>query len=398
MISYQEALTRVLEAASPLPPEYLSLEQSLHYALLETVTAPEDLPPFDRSAMDGYAIAEATNTHYYSVVGEIHAGDPVHRALVAGECVRIATGGHVPEGANRVIPKELAQEAKNGKRVQFSKGPNTSFIRSKGEDCKKGAVLLEEGQLLMPTDLALLASIGHTLFPVIERPKIAHLTTGDEVVPPSEAPQAGQIRNSNGILVQSFLQSHHFDLVQQAHLGDDEAQIAEWISTWQSQAHVLLISGGASVGPKDFAPDLLKTSGYRGAFSRVAIRPGKPVFFGYQEDHYAFVLPGNPGSHLAILRLLVLPLLQKLAGRAPSDTLVKAQLSETGTYRPDSRETFLPGHLISTGNDSRVSIPQWQSSGDVVSFAQANVLVRIPEEQEVPPAGTFVECLPLYPA
>ncbi|MEM6885234.1 MAG: molybdopterin molybdotransferase MoeA [Verrucomicrobiota bacterium] len=393
LTSLVDALAVIRTLSEPLAEIKLPLTYALHSVLAQPVTAPEDIPPFSRSAMDGYALNEKKDTLTYSIQGEVHAGETHRTPLKAGQCIRIATGAPIPAGTNRVIPKELAQESGEDQSVTFDHLPEPRFIRHAAEDAHAGDTLLAARNPLTAGDLSLLATIGATSPVVFPLPVIAHLTTGDELVAPEETLGPGQIRDSNSILVRSFLQSHHLLLQHQSRSSDNSSDISQWIEEQSEESDVLLISGGASVGPRDFPPQLLQQAGFSCEFSRLNLRPGKPVFFGKRKDTYAFVLPGNPGSHLTVLRLLVLPLLQILCSRKNAIPRIQAQVENSQTYSPNSRHTFLPGRLERMENEYHVSLNTWRSSGDVVSLSRANCLVEIPSDTEL---SSPANCIPLF--
>lgn len=392
----QQALEILQVQTQPLPAVSRPLTDALHSVLAQSYSAPEDIPPFSRSAMDGYALGAPSDTTTYHITGDTHAGETYSASLTSGQCIRIATGAPVPDGTTRVIPKELAQESPDRQQVTFESVPDVSFIRQRGEDAKQGDTLLPAGSSLTAGNLSLLASIGVTDPAVYPLPLIAHLTTGNELVAPDQGLKPGQIRDSNSTLVRSFLATHHFELQHQSRASDQEFTISDWIEVQSKSADVLLISGGASVGPRDFPPQLLQDAGFSCEFFRLNLRPGKPAFFGKRNDTYAFVLPGNPGSHLTVLRLVVLPLLQILSSRSSDIPRLAAALKHLHHYTPDQRHTFLPGHLQWNATGFEVSLNPWQSSGDVVSLTGANCLVEIPSDQALPSAGASVNCIPLY--
>ena len=317
--SLEESIAEVQVRCQPLPPVRVSLAESLGRVLREPVRAPEDMPSCDRSTRDGYAILRTDSSDRFQIVDTLHAADWKPRQLKAGEAVRVATGTALPCAGLRVVMQEHVE--RNGDAIRISRPEPGLNIRQRGEEVKAGQPLVASGTRLDAGKLALLASAGCAQPLVSPRLRVAHFTTGDEIIPPGQTPKPGQIRDSNSILIRSLLQPWPGDILQ-AHLPEDFAA-AKWESNrWKAEiehANLVLISGGASVGERDFTRPFLEWLGFETVFSQVNVRPGRPLIFGVSGNRVAFGLPGNPLSHFVCFHFAVAAALATLTGeKAPS--------------------------------------------------------------------------------
>jgi len=319
----------------------------------------------------------------------LHAADWKPRQLKTGEAVRVATGSAMPCAGLRVIMQEDAERNRDG--VTILHRENGLNVRKRGEEMRAGATVLSTGTNLNAGALALLAMVGCAQPLVSPRLRIVHFTTGDEIVPPEQTPGPGQIRDSNSTLIRSLLQKYSCNVVQR-HLREDFEEAKSQVANDKSQienAHVLLISGGASVGEKDFTRELLAHLGFEIVFNRLNIRPGAPSIFGVNGRRIAFGLPGNPVSHFVCFHLLVAAALRKLIGAEPQ-TFLRGNLTTKLDEEPNSRETFLPARF--DGNGLRPL--KWMSSGDLTCLTETSALIRIPAGGGPMEAGAAVEFLP----
>ena len=294
--SLDEAMAEIRSHSRPLPAVRTPLAEALGRVLRETVCAPEDLPPVDRSMRDGYAIRADDASKTFSVVDTIHAADWKPRQLKTGEAVRVATGSALPCGGLRVVMQEHVE--RDGDKLHVVRRENSTNVRLRGEEVRQGQPLVSAGTKLNAGALAILATVGNVNPLVSPRLRILHFTTGDEIVPPDQTPKPGQIRDSNSILIRSLLQNFPCD-VEQGHLPENFELAKSEIANRKSQienADVLLVSGGASVGEKDFTRALLEQLGFEIVFSQINVRPGRPLIFGVNggAPRVAFGLPGNP--------------------------------------------------------------------------------------------------------
>ncbi|RXK53381.1 molybdopterin molybdenumtransferase MoeA [Oleiharenicola lentus] len=387
------ALREVLSRAPQLPAERVPLAQALDRVLREPARADLDSPPFDASAMDGYALRAADAPQPLRLIGESAAGAAFPGTVGPGECVRIFTGAPVPAGADCVVKQEDTTRA--GPNVRITNiGPSGAFIRRRGENRRTGDILVPAGTRLGPPELAALASAGVTQPSVTLRPRVAHVVTGNELVAPDRTPAGAQIRDSNSALIAALVAHHGGELTAHAHLPDDLAPAQAALAALPEH-DVLLISGGASLGDHDFARPALTALGYTLHFQQVNLRPGKPLVFASRGDRLAFALPGNPVSHWVTFNLFVAPLLQKLAtGLDAGPTRLRGRLAPGGPLPPpDARQTIWPARVALVDGEPHVTLLTLASSGDSSGLVGANALVPLPANGLDPAQPIeFIDC------
>lgn len=374
MLSLAAALMEIQSRITVVEKESVDFSHALGRVLRDDVLADADMPAFDRSAMDGYAVCG--NESNYEQVGAVRAGEETNLILQSGQCARVFTGSKVPQGTTQVIMQEHVAVENN--RVRVTQAQSAIHIRRRGEEAKKGDRVLASGIRLRPAELAILASVGATQPSVSRLPRVAHLVTGNELVDPEETPQGMQIRDSNSVLIHSLLkQSGLAGEITQSRLGDDEEKIYQWLKAQCEAADVLLISGGASVGAYDFARPVLSKLGFTLHFEQVDLRPGKPSIFATRGKQVAFAIPGNPVSHFAVFHLLIRPALEALAGLKPETREGAGRLATDFSCKPNARTTYWPA-VWSAGREGIELHPlKWQSSGHVAGLAGATALLEI---------------------
>jgi molybdopterin molybdotransferase len=374
----ENVLGLVRANCQPLAAQREPLSAALHRVLRETVFAPEDQPAFDRSAMDGFAVRWDDPGTHFLVVDDIRAGDWKPRQLRPGETVRIATGGALPGEGLQVLMKEDVQFEAD--RIRVVRRDKTRHVRSRGEDARKGQVLVDAGTLLQAGSLALLASVGQSAPLVTRRPRVWQVATGNEIVPPDQTPRPGQIRDSNSTLVRAFLQQSGVEttpLRVPEDLSQAEAAIRQHAAACGAP-DLLLVSGGASVGEHDFTRRLFERLGWRVHLAKTNTRPGKPLILATREDSLAFGLPGNPLAHFVCLNLFVHAALDRLAGLPERDLFTPAVLAMELASDGNSRETLWPAVACHTRGPVEITPLRWSSSGDLTCLARANALLRVP--------------------
>lgn len=375
------ALREVLSRAPHLPAERVSLAAALGRVLREPACADLDSPPFDASAMDGYAFRRAdldASAATLRLIGESAAGAAFAGTVGPGECVRIFTGAPVPDGADCVVKQE--DTTREETKVRITNFPKAgSFIRRRGENRRAGDTVVPAGTRLGPPELAALASVGVVQPLVTRRPRVAHVVTGNELVPPDRAPTGAQIRDSNSALIAALVARHGGELAAQAHLRDDLATAQTALAALPDH-DVLLISGGAGAGDHDFARPALTALGYMLHFQQINLRPGKPLVFASKGDRLAFALPGNPVSHWVTFNLFVAPLLQKLVtGLDAGPPRLRGRLApDTPLPPPDARQTIWPARVAFVDGEPQITLLTLASSGDSSGLVGANALVPIP--------------------
>jgi len=391
MISVAQARELIVRHVGPLSPEPAPLAQLHGRILRESLTASEDMPPFDRSAVDGYAIREEDEADEFEVVGEIRAGEAIDREIRTGQAIRILTGARLPSQGLIVIMQEQVEV--QGQRIRVPKRGGASNVRKKSEDARVGEILLESGITLEAIGVALLASVGKTSCLVSRPPRILHLTTGDEIVPPEQTPAVGQIRNSNASLIASLCREQGIGEVLHLHAGDDLKAMIEILSQARPETYdLIMISGGSGPGTYDFSAELFRHLGATIHFREVNVRPGKPLIFGTSPTQVIFGLPGNVLSHFVCFQLFVRVALDRLLARsvhAATRGFLVEEMAETG----NARETWWPAWAgLKEGRLECRTLP-WKSSGDITRMSAANALIQVPASTPGLAAGTMVELL-----
>ena len=316
MIPFDEALSRAISMVQPLESEAVAVSDACGRVVVEPVYAQIDAPRVDIAAMDGYAVRldEARTDQALKVVGEAFAGTPFTAALGEGQAVRIFTGAHVPAGADCIVMQEYAQ--RSGDTVTFEKGFGPArHIRKRGGDFAAGALMIERGTRLSPAAMIALAGADKADAVVARQPRVAIIVTGDELVAPgSAAAIANRQPDSASYGVAALAERYGATIVQIFRAEDDLATLEEIATQALSLADCVIVIGGASVGERDFAKPMFAGAELELAFSKVAIKPGKPVWFGTAGGRCVLGLPGNPGSALVTARLFAAPLLTALQG------------------------------------------------------------------------------------
>lgn len=398
MITLQEALAVLDREVRPAELEPVRLAEAVGRVLAAPVRSDVDWPPFDTSAMDGYAVrladvpaAGASAAERKGVVG---AGDPSPAPLAPGEAVRIMTGAPIPGCTEAVVPVELA-ERRDG-RVVFGAAPAPgAHLRRRGESVTAGVTLLTPGLRLTPGGVALAALAGAEPVTVFRRPRVGITTTGNELVDASEKPGPGMLRDSNGPMLAALCRARGVGTRLRARLRDDDEGLANLFDRPATDGlDVVLTSGGVSAGDFDRVPAEAARQGFTILFHGVAMRPGKPVAFGRRGGLLWFGLPGNPVSTSVCFHLLVRHAFDLLEGLArPGPDRVTARLSHEA--RSGARETWRDAVLSAGGVENRVEPLSTRGSHDIAVHARANALVRIPAGDGALPAGTEVECVRL---
>jgi len=399
MLHYLEARKKVIDAVRASQPrpsvETVGLLESLGRVLAEDVPADRDYPPFHRSTRDGFALRAAdlaTVPATLKRLGEIRAGEIYPGTVGPGECVQIMTGAPVPEGADAVVMVEDT-ELKGAEvvvRRSLSVGANVVL---RGSEAQRGALLLEAGTGLGYPEISSLGQVGRARVRVYRRPRVAVLSTGDEVVPVDSQPGPSQIRNSNSysMAAQVVLCGGEPVLLGNAR---DELDELKRLMRRGLEEDLLVLTGGVSMGKYDLVEVVLRQLGTEFYFEAVAIRPGRPAVFGQCQGKFVFGLPGNPVSTMVTFELFVAPALALLGGeQAQPLRFLKARLSER--FEKKARLTmFLPARLEGEGPDVTVRVLPWQGSGDVVALTKANCFLVVPHDVERLEAGAWADVLP----
>ncbi len=392
MLSLANARSVITQAVRPLDPVATPLAEAHGRVLREDVFAPEDLPAFDRSAMDGYAVAADDTSERFRVVAEIQAGEAPTVAIHRGECARIFTGAQLPTGATQVIMQEMAE--RHGEWMTPRQRDAKTWIRRRGEDARRGDLLLSAGVRLRAGEVSLLAQLGITAPRVSPAPRVLHFATGNELVDPATQPRVGQIRDSNSTLVAALLAETGARLAAQGRCGDTLDGLVDAIKAHAGKDwDVLLISGGASVGDYDFGVRTLEQLGFAVHFRQLNLRPGKPLVFATRGGKPAFVIPGNPVSHFVTFQVAIKLALECVENGPRSWPLVQIALAEDLAAKPDARETWWPARVDIGDGALRAHPLPWQSSGDLRGLVAANGLLRIAPDTGPVKNDSVAECL-----
>ncbi len=398
MIEYSEARELVLASAKKLAAESVPLTRSLGRTLAREVKAREDIPPFTKATMDGYAVrAEDTRPEpgktevRLEVLTDLPAGQVTRKAVGPGQAVRIMTGAPLPAGADAVVMVEDTAADERGAVIRRAvrAGDNIGLA---GEDLKKGETAVAAGAVIGPAEIGMLAAAGLARVPVARRPKLAVISTGDELVEPGRPKRRGQIRNSNGPALTALATQAGADAIYLGIARDKKASLTARLAKARG-ADILVLSGGVSVGDYDLVKSELEASGVCPVFWQVRIKPGKPVFFGVRGRQLVFGLPGNPTSSMVTFHLFVRPAIDRLLGRtAVGPESARAVLGETIMLKPGRRQ-FLRGVLAGRGPILRAVPYEDQRSGVLRSMVRGRILIVVPADAGRIEAGQEVEIL-----
>lgn len=391
MLHFDEALRIVLADAETLGTSRISMIQALIHTLAEDLISDIDMPPFNKAAMDGYACRREDIKGCMEVIEDIPAGSTPLKKIGPGQCSRIMTGAPVPEGADFILMKEYSVIAEHGG-IICTKELASDNICIKGEDIRKGDVVLTKGTLLKPQHIAILASVGCMEPLVYKLPSIAVVSTGNELVEPDQKPGTSKIRNSNGYqimaqCVQMGLSPEYLGIVE-----DDEVKLTHLLSDATANYDVVIMSGGVSVGDYDYVPEVLKKLGVNIRLHGIQAKPGKHMLFGRKDNHFVFGLPGNPVSSFVQFEILVKPLLQKLMGQAPNHLTLHIPLDESYKRKKDDVLAFVPVQI--TDNGSAKSL-EYHGSAHIHAYVNAHGIMEIPIGISEYKKGDIVRVRPL---
>lgn len=397
MIDVAEAWARIAGAARPLPAEIRPLRDAVGRVAVEAVRSPLDLPGFDRSAMDGYAVRAADTapgSPPLRLVGAVAAGEDPTSIVGPGEAMGITTGAALPPGADAILRSERAVPDDQGRVTAGEPLEAGRFVRFRGEDVASGDVLLDAGRPLTVQRLSALAAAGVSGITVRRAAQVHLLTTGDELVPAGASLGPGQIHDSNGPVLAQLARQAGAEVTDQGAAPDEPEAIAARVRAALSSADVLIISGGVSVGEHDHVKPVLAQEGVEELFWRVRLKPGKPLFCGLRDDTFVFGLPGNPLSVVVCFLVFVEPLLRRMHGEADAAVdLVPARLA-VPAQAEDDRTTFLTARLARGADGVLEATPtDRQGSHMTGALAEADGFVVAPHDAGELAAGDRVNVL-----
>lgn len=393
LLTLEEAQELVLERVRPLDTEPVPIGAAIRRVTAQDVQARVDLPPFASSAMDGFAVRSADLPGTLRIVGEAAAGRPYEKRLEPGCAVAISTGAVVPADADAVVPVERVVQSANT--VEISEAARTgAHVRPRGGDVASGEVVMRAGTMLTPARLAAVAAAGVATVECRRRPRVGILATGSELVAPGEPLRAGQIYETNGLMLDASLSAAGADTVTEPSAADDETVLREALERGLA-CDVLVTSGGVSVGEHDLVRAVERELGVEEVFWRVSIKPGKPVSFGVRGDTLVFGLPGNPVSALVGCELFVKPALRGLQGVAEPLPRFETGRLTIGLRRNAERDEFVRARVRTDANEVVLEPIVGQESHMIVRSSAADALVHVPRGNGELAAGTAARWLRL---
>lgn len=415
MLSVAEALAAITQVVERAPCITVPLEEATGLVLADDVRATIDSPPFDKALMDGFAVRSADladGRTELEVIDEVTAGCVSSKLVGRHEAIRIMTGAPMPLGADAVIPVEECRTHETAGRLCVETGlqpaqPGRNVLR-RGAAMRQGDRLLAAGSVIRPVEAGCLAELGLAHVRVHARPRVAVLSTGDELVTIDAVPGPGQIRNSNEILLAAQLRQAGAEVTRLGIARDNRDDLARAIS--QGLSHdVLVLTGGVSAGRLDLVPQALARAGARQVFHRVCLKPGQPLWFGVFEPVaraagaaiaqvpracYVFGLPGNPVSSLVCCQLFVRTALRRIAGIEPSQPCPTRARLRTAHFCGGNRPTYHPARLMAEGREQIVDVVPWIGSADQAALVHANGLAVFPEGNREYASGVEIDFLP----
>jgi molybdopterin molybdotransferase len=403
MLSYEAARAKVIEVIGAhvgrLSSEIIEITEepwrALGRILAETVAADRNYPPFNRSIRDGFALRSADVAEAGAklrLIGESRAGVAFNGVVSPGTCVLILTGAPVPRGADAVVMQEYTRT--EGDFVVFERAAifGQNYVHA-GVEARAGEVVLKRGMRLGYAELAMAAQVGRTSVGVTRRPRVAILSTGDEVVAVNQTPGPFQIRNSNSISLAAQVDLAGGQPVMLGNAPDEIAELREWVERGL-ESEILVLSGGVSVGKYDLVEQVLRELGAEFFFDAVAMRPGKPAVFGWCRGKPVFGLPGNPVSTMVTFELLAAPAIELHCGYTPGPlALLKAKLAHPVAEKAPLAH-FLPARVTWPDGEPVVEVLFWEGSGDIGAVVRGNCFLIVHESRQTLAAGEWVDVLP----
>jgi len=396
MITFEEALSVSLNQAVTFGVESISFEEAAGRVLAENIFSDMDIPPFNKSAMDGYACRRQDLSKPMDVIEVIRAGIPPVRIITEGKCSQIMTGAIIPDGADTVIKVEecevLQLNENESPVVRFTGEKTAANICLRGEDQRSGELILKVGTLLDTRHVPILATVGKVFIEVYCLPSVGVLSTGTELVEPGEVPGLSQIRNTNAYQIIAQLSAMGISCDYYGIASDDEALTRSMISEALENSDILILSGGVSMGEFDFVPTVLESLGVEVVFKQVAIQPGKPTLFGTSVNKFVFGLPGNPVSSYFILELLIRPFIYKCMSHDWNPPVLRLKTGEPLTRRKSNRLGWIPVRIDHQGLVHSIN---YNGSAHIFALRDAQGIIPMPIGITIIEEGEFVDVRPL---
>ncbi|MCP4608306.1 MAG: molybdopterin molybdotransferase MoeA [Planctomycetes bacterium] len=373
MLALEEASQVVQSSARQLGSERVDLAMAVDRVLAEDVICDIDMPPFDRSAMDGYACRRSDLANELLVVETIRAGYVPKEKVGKNQCAKIMTGSVVPQGADCVIMVELTK-MQTANTIRFIGRETANNIRPKAQDLRAGEVVLRSGTLIRAQHIAILATFGCIKPCVSQQPRVGVISTGDELVIPSEKPRCSQIRESNGYQLSAQIKQMCGIARNLGIVPDFKQDIDMILRKAIVENDVVVLSGGVSAGDYDYVPEIMKQIGFDVIFHKIAIKPGKPTVFGVCNNVYCFGLPGNPVASFVVFEVLVKPFLYKIMGHVYKPAYSYLQLSESVKRKKTERQSWIPIYIDDIGEVRPI---EYHGSAHISALCRADGLIHL---------------------
>ena len=386
MITFHEALKTVKHATRKMEKEHADISNCLNRVLAEDITSDMAIPPFNKSAMDGYACKFDDLNEELEVLEVIAAGEAPTKPVGSKQCSKIMTGAMVPKGADTVIMVEHTEILSNNK-IRFTKENTKSNICVKGEDIKENDIVLKKGTRLKSQHISVLATVGCTKPLVYKQPKVAFFATGSELVEPHQKPTTSQIRNINSWQLQAQLKKIGIEANYYGIVSDSKESTRVAMEKCLAENDILLISGGVSVGDYDYVPQILKDLGFNIWFHTLAVKPGKHTVFAAKDGQYVFAMPGNPVSSFVQFELLGKPLIFRLMGHDYNAPMVRMPIAENYNRKRTDRLEFIP---VRFNANNRVVPIEYHGSAHINAYTFANGIMAVPRGVDEFTEGEFV--------
>jgi molybdopterin molybdotransferase len=373
MITFEEALRTVLKSVYETGTETIPFPYSLGRILDEDIASDIDMPPFNRSAVDGYACHSVDLNEELHVVEVIAAGKEPFKKVGEKQCSKIMTGAIVPDDCDVVFMVEESKILQNGNILFTGNEPKVN-ISYKGEDVKKGDIVLKKAKFIQPQDIAIMASVGHTEVMVKKKPVIGIISTGDELIEPFEIPGISKIRNSNAYQISAQVMRAGGEAVDYGIAADNEALTFEMIKKAIDNCDMVILTGGVSMGDFDFVPSVLERAGVKILFNKVNVQPGKPTTFGIHSKALVFGLPGNPVSSFIQFELLVRPLINKMMGYDWMPIQLRLPMAVDYNRKQEVRLGFIP---VTFNKNMEVLPVEFHGSAHLAALSDSDGLIAI---------------------
>ena len=389
MITNEEAIQLIAKAIPKPAIATIKLGDALGYVLAQNIHAPLSLPVMDNSAMDGFVLrasdtlkASPTTPVYLKIRGTLKAGSPGRQKLLAGQAYRIMTGASIIRGTDTVLPKEDAYLQNNSLIVRrpLSRG---NHVRPKGEEVKKNDLVIKKGSVIHPGTIAVLASLGLHRIKVIQKPQVAVVATGSELVAPGKPLRPGQIYDSNSWMMASALQLMSLPIVCKKTIGDQPGKIKKAVREVLTKSDMVIFMGGVSVGDYDFVKEILENAGVRKVFWKVDQKPGKPLYFGKKNKTLVFGLPGNPASAYICFYEYIYAALRRMSGFKQVGLSRQRVKARDSVRAPKRKILFLKAKVSTNGKQTEVTPLRHQGSHMVSSLHEANSLMLVTGRQKI---------------